>query len=80
MPRKRTGRSTNDGARRRTNGGVPSIHVATREQSVSPSPHLRDPRWATPVRRRADVFVVDIARPNRAASSPSDDDSVLLSA
>jgi hypothetical protein len=79
MPRKRTGRSTN-GARRRTNGGVTSIHVAPHSQSVSPSPYLRDPRWATPVRRRADVFVVDIARPNSSASSASDDDAMLLTA
>ena len=61
--------------RRRT-----SIHVATRAQSVSPSSYLRDPRWATPTPRRADVFVVEIARPNSAASSASDDDPMLLSA
>jgi hypothetical protein len=80
MPRKRTGRTTDDGTRRRTNGGVTSIHVATGPQSVSPSPYLRDPRWATPARRRADVFIVDIARPNPEPSNASDDDAMLLSA
>ncbi len=80
MPRKRTGRTTNDGARRRSNGAVTSIPVATRARSASVAPYLRDPRWATPARRRADVFVVDIARPVPAARSSSDDDLLLLSA
>lgn len=80
MPRKRTARSSNDVARRRTKGGVTSIPVATRTRSQSPSTYLRDPRWATAIRRRTDVFVVDIARPNPAASISSDDDSMLLTA
>ena len=80
MPRKRTARSNNDVARRRTNGGVTSIPVATRPRNGSPSPYLRDPRWATAIRRRTDVFVVDIARPIHTESSSSDDDEMLLSA
>jgi hypothetical protein len=80
MPRKRNGRTSNDPARRRTNGGVPSIPVATRAQRTSPAPYLRDPRWAKPVRRRADVFVVDISDRFPTASGSSDDDQLLLSA
>ena len=79
MPRKRNGRTSN-AARRRTNGGVTSIPVATRTQNGSHSNYLRDPRWATAVRRRTDVFVVDIADRFPGASSSSDDDSMLLSA
>ena len=80
MPRKRTGRSTHDGPRRRTNGAVTSIPLATRAQHASVAPYARDPRWATPARRRADVFVVDVPRPADAASSSSDDEPMLLSA
>ncbi len=80
MPRKRTGRTSPDVARRRTNGGVTSISVTTRPRNGSPSPYLRDPRWATAVRRRTDVFVVDIARPFHTESISSDDDEMLLSA
>jgi hypothetical protein len=78
MARKRTGRTNNDVARRRTNGGVVSIPGRTR--SVSTAPYVRDPRWATPGRRRADVYVVDIARPDAAASRASDDEPLLLTA
>lgn len=80
MPRKRTGRNTNDVAQRRTNGGLTSIPVARRTRQGSPSTYLRDPRWATAIRRRTDVFVVDIADRFPAASSSSDDDAMLLSA
>jgi hypothetical protein len=80
MPSKRTARSTNGVARRRTNGGVTSIPVARRTRNGSPSTYLRDPRWATAVRRRTDVFVVDIADRFQAASSSSDDDAMLLTA
>jgi hypothetical protein len=76
MLRNRTGRSNNPVARRRTNGGVTSI---PRARNVPP-PYLRDPRWATAVRRRTDVFVVDITDRFPAASSSSDDDSMRLSA
>ena len=78
MARKRTERTSNDAARPRTNGGVTSIRGRTR--SVSTAPYVRDPRWATPDRRRADVFVVDIARPTVTASSASDDEPMLLTA
>jgi hypothetical protein len=80
MARKRTGRTTNDVARRRTTGGVTSIHVATRTRSVSTLPYVREPRWATPARRRADVYVVDLARPDATASRASDDEPLLLTA
>jgi hypothetical protein len=80
MPRKRNGRTSNDAARRRTNGGVTSIPVATRSRNESTSRYLRDPSWATAVRRRTDVFVVDISDRFPAASNSSDDDSMLLSA
>ncbi len=81
MPRKRTTRSPSNGASRRTNGVVTSIPVATRVQSASVAPYTRDPRWATPRRRRrTEVFVVDIARPASAASMASDEDPLLLTA
>ena len=79
MPRKRNGRTSNP-ARRRTNGGVTSIPVANGARNGSHSTYLRDPRWATAVRRRTDVFVVDIADRFPATSSSSDDDQMLLSA
>jgi hypothetical protein len=78
MPRTRTRRSNTDAPRRRTNGGVTSLPVATRDETLSTSPYMRDPRWATPAsRRRTDVFVVDVARPMAAASTPSDDPLLL---
>jgi hypothetical protein len=81
MARKRTARTSTDAARRRTNGGVTSIPMATRTPSVSSTPYVRDTRWATPVaRRRTDVFVVDVARPVSAASRSSDEDALLLTA
>jgi hypothetical protein len=80
MPRKRNGRTSNDPARRRTNGGMTSIPMATRTHDGSHSTYLRDPRWATAVRRRTDVFVVDITDRFPAASSSSDDEQLLLSA
>ena len=81
MPRKRTGRSPSSAAtRRRTNGGVTSIPVATRTRSVSTAPYVRDPRWATPARPRNDVVVVEIARPIVARSTSSVDDPLLLTA
>jgi hypothetical protein len=80
MARNRTGRTTNDVARRRTTGGVSSIAVATSNRSVSTPPYVRDPRWATPARRRADVYVVDLDRPGATTSHASDDEPLLLTA
>ncbi len=81
MARKRTARTRIDAARRRTNGGVTSIPMATRVPSVSAAPYVRDTRWATPVaRRRTDVIVVDVARPMSAAGRSSDEDPLLLTA
>jgi len=37
-------------------------------------------RWATPARRRTDVYVVDLARPTDASSSETDEESLLLTA
>jgi hypothetical protein len=80
MPRKRNGRTSNDPARRRTNGGMTSIPVAKGTGNGSHATYLRDPRWATAVRRRTDVFVVDITDRFPAASNSSDEDQMLLSA
>ena len=81
MARKRTARTSTDAARRRTNGGVTSIPMATRTPSASAAPYVRDTRWATPVaRRRTDVVVVEVARPMSAASRSSDEDPLLLTA
>lgn len=80
MARKRTGRTSNDVARRRTTGGVSSIPVVTRNGSVATPPYVRDPRWATPARRRADVYVVDLHRPGATTSRASDDEPLLLTA
>jgi hypothetical protein len=35
-------------------------------------------RWATPARRRTDVYVVDLARPSDVSSSETDEDPLLL--
>ena len=80
MARKRIGRSSNGVAHRRTTGGVSSIKAATRNRSVATPPYVRDPRWATPARRRADVYVVDLGRPTAPTSRPSDDEPLLLTA
>lgn len=80
MARKRTGRASNGLAPRRSTGSVSSIDVATRNRSVATPPYVRDPRWATPARRRADVYVVDLARPTASTSRPSDDEPLLLTA
>ena len=37
-------------------------------------------RWATPTRRRTDVYVVDLSRPSDPSSSETDEDALLLSA
>jgi hypothetical protein len=37
-------------------------------------------RWATPARRRTDVYVVDLPRPTDVSSSETEEDPLLLTA